>query len=68
MVKKNDVLVEEKKLVKKEKEKPIFEKEVDMGFFETYLESNNMMQCRRPAYCSCDCDRCTCLADFSFNG
>ena len=48
----------------------LIEKEVEMGFFDDYLEkktSNNRYQrdgCRRISYCSCDCDRCTCLIDW----
>lgn len=41
----------------------IIEKEVEMGFFENYLDGFSGDGCKRINYCSCDCDRCTCLID-----
>lgn len=44
----------------------LIEQEVEMGFFEKYLDSEGNMQvtrtdgCTRISYCSCDCNHYTC--------
>lgn len=49
----------------------LVEKEVDMGFTELYQFKNvnnsriRFDSCERINYCSCDCDQCACVFDFT---
>jgi len=41
----------------------IIEKEVEIEYFEIYLDGFSRDGCKRISYCSGDCDRCACLID-----